>query len=143
MRFLPDRALLDYSLNRYALLYLFTDCVGVAKMLRRSYLFEILCKRAQNRACSSSAECSQDYLKTMQEGRRSSPLGPHKAERKCLVEELLQPKQPVFSWLKFLCEALGKVESQDQAACIFDALAWSFEQNRVSDPLCIFDAQGV
>ena len=111
-------------------------------MLRRSYLFEILCKRAQNRACSSSAECSQDYLKTMQEGRRSSPLGPHKAERKCLEEELLQPKQPVFSWLKFLCEALGKVESQDQAACIFDALAWSFEQNRVSDPLCIFDAQG-
>ena len=111
-------------------------------MLRRSYLFESLCKRAQNRACSSSAECSQDYLKTMQEGRRSSPLGPHKAERKCLVEELLQPKQPVFSWLKFLCEALGKVESQDQAACIFDALAWSFEQNRVSDPLCIFDAQG-
>ena len=68
-------------------------------MLRRSYLFEILCKRAQNRACSSSAECSQDYLKTMQEGRRSSPLGPHKAERKCLVEEVLQPKQPVFSWL--------------------------------------------
>ena len=90
-------------------------------MLQRSYLFEILCKRAQNRACSSSAECSQDYLKTMQEGRRSSPLGPHKAERKCLVEEVLQPKQPVFSWLKFLCEALGKVESQDQAACIFDA----------------------
>jgi len=79
----------------------------------------------------------------MQEGRRSSPLGPHKAEQKCLVEELLQPKQPVFSWLKFLCEALGKVESQDQAACIFDALAWSFEQNRVFDPLCIFDAQGV
>ena len=29
----------------------------------------------------------------------------------------------------------------DQAACISDALAWSFEQNRVSDPLCIFDAQ--
>ena len=29
----------------------------------------------------------------------------------------------------------------DQAACIFDALAWSFEQNRVFDPLCIFDAQ--
>jgi len=29
----------------------------------------------------------------------------------------------------------------DQAACISDALAWSFEQNRVFDPLCIFDAQ--
>ena len=34
-----------------------------------------------------------------------------------------------------------QVESQDQAACIFDALAWSFEQNRVFDPFCIFDAQ--
>ena len=33
-----------------------------------------------------------------------------------------------------------QVESQDQAACIFDALAWSYEQNRVFDPLCIFDA---
>ncbi len=29
----------------------------------------------------------------------------------------------------------------DQAACISDALAWSFKQNRVFDPLCIFDAQ--
>ena len=36
-----------------------------------------------------------------------------------------------------------QVDSQNQAACICDALAWSFEQNRVFDPLCIFDAQEV
>jgi len=29
----------------------------------------------------------------------------------------------------------------DQAAHIFDVLAWSSEQNRVFDPLCIFDAK--
>ena len=29
----------------------------------------------------------------------------------------------------------------DQAAHIFDVLAWSFEQNRIYDPLCIFDAK--
>ena len=78
----------------------------------------------------------------MQEGRRSSPLGPHRSRIKVPRRGTFAAKQLLVSWLKFLYEALGKVESQDQAACIFDALAWSFEQNRVSDPLCIFDAQG-
>ena len=77
-------------------------------MLQRSYLFEILCKRAQNRACSSSAECSQDYLKTMQEGRRSSPLGPHRSRTKVPRRGTFTAKQLVSSWLKFLCEALGR-----------------------------------
>ena len=96
------------SLNSYSNAYLFSDCVGDAKMLRRSYLFEILCKRAQNRACSSSAECSQDYLKTMQEGRRSSPLGPHRSRTKVPRRGTFTAKQLVSSWLKFLCEALGR-----------------------------------
>ena len=58
--------------------------------------------------CFEEAICSKAICsKEMQEGRRSSPLGPHKAKQKCLVEELFSSKQLVFSWLKFLCEALG------------------------------------
>jgi hypothetical protein len=42
--------------------------------------------------------------------------------------------------LKFLYEALVGTIAYDQAACISDALAWSFAQSRVFDPPCVFDA---
>ena len=45
---------------------LYPLCIEDAERVEDPILFEILCTRAQNRACSSSAECSQDYLKTMQ-----------------------------------------------------------------------------
>ena len=89
-------------------MHLFTDCAGDAIMLRRSYLFEILCKRAQNGACSSSAECSQDYLKTMQEGLKSSPLDPHRRRTKVPRRGTFSFKQLVLKLLKFLCDALGR-----------------------------------
>ena len=41
---------------------------------------------------------------------------------------------------KFLFEALVKVVRYDQAAHIFDVLAWSSTQSRVYDPPSVFDA---
>ncbi len=44
----------------------------------------------------------------MQEGRRSSPLGPQRSRTKVPRRGTFSSKQLVFSWLKFLCEALGR-----------------------------------
>ena len=95
----------------------FSDCVGDAKMLRRSYLFERPCKRAGG---------PRRLVHTKQNKSASQRNFFAQTASIELVEVPLRG-----TWL---------LESQDQAACIFDALAWSFEQNRVFDPLCIFDA---
>ena len=42
--------------------------------------------------------------------------------------------------LKFLFEAHFLYLPYDQAACIYDALAWSFAQSRVFDPPSVSDA---
>ena len=74
-------------------------------------------------------------------------------------------KQLLVSWLKFLCEALGRSSlrsklrasslhwhglsiilaalGRTRASSVLRSFAQDFEQNRVFDPLCIFDAQGV
>ena len=55
---------------------------------------------------------------------------------RCLEEELHFPA----THLKFLYEALAALYVYDQAACIFDALAWSFKQSRIFDAPSVFDA---
>ena len=42
--------------------------------------------------------------------------------------------------LKFLYEALSTLLVLDQAACIYEALAWSYEQSRAYDPPGVSDA---
>ena len=44
----------------------------------------------------------------MQEGWRSSPLGPHRSRTKVPRRGTSTAKQLLVSWLKFLCEALGR-----------------------------------
>ncbi|MBR1544029.1 MAG: hypothetical protein IJ626_03955 [Muribaculaceae bacterium] len=41
--------------------------------------------------------------------------------------------------VKFLCEAHTEEPHMDQAARVFDPLAWSFAQSRVSDPPDLFE----
>ena len=55
---------------------------------------------------------------------------------RCLEEELHFPA----THLKFLYEALAALHVYDQAACIFDALAWSFKQSRIFDAPSAFGA---
>ena len=42
--------------------------------------------------------------------------------------------------VKFLYEALSALLHGDQAARVFDPLAWSYAQSRVSDPPDLFEA---
>ena len=45
----------------------------------------------------------------------------------------------ILTALKFLFRGTCRPACSDQAANIFEVLAWSFTQNRVFDPLCTFD----
>ncbi|MBR1543765.1 MAG: hypothetical protein IJ626_02590 [Muribaculaceae bacterium] len=44
--------------------------------------------------------------------------------------------------VKFLYEALSDVIHGDQAAHLYEALAWSFAQSRAFDPPDLFEANG-
>ena len=122
-----ERQILDdwkNLLSQYTVVYDVAHATGMADM---EHMFLTLKGRSLRNGASFTSSVplyGATDLKPMQEPQRGSQLGP-KVQRKVPLRGTWQ------------------VESQDQAACIFDALAWSYEQNRVFDPLCIFDAQGV